>query len=135
MASRAAARKRQEPTPPRTTHRPAVIAGFALDADDTEIDRLIYGRVRLGIMSALAVNEPLTFNDLKTLFEVTDGNLSAHARKLEDAGYIAVDRRFVLRRPQTRYALTDRGRKALLDHLAHLERLLRPGKSAKEKRK
>ena len=135
MSGRADARKRHEVPAGRQGAKPGPAPALAWDAEDAAIDRLIYGRVRLGIMSALAVNEPLTFNDLKTLFEVTDGNLSAHARKLEDAGYIAVDRRFVLRRPQTRYALTDRGRKALLDHLAHLERLLRPGKSAKEKRK
>jgi DNA-binding MarR family transcriptional regulator len=125
MASRAAARKRQEPTPPRTTHRPAVIAGFALDADDTEIDRLIYGRVRLGIMSALAVNEPLTFNDLKTLFEVTDGNLSAHARKLEDAGYISCRKSFEARRPKSEYRLTSAGRKALNRYLEHIEAVIK----------
>ena len=124
MATRAAARKRQEPTP-RTTHRPAVIAGFALDADDAEIDRLIYGRVRLGIMSALAVNEPLTFNDLKTLFEVTDGNLSAHARKLEDAGYISCRKSFEARRPKSEYRLTSAGRKALNRYLEHIEAVIK----------
>ena len=124
MASRAAARKRPEPTA-RTTHRPAVIAGFALDADDTEIDRLIYGRVRLGIMSALAVNEPLTFNDLKALFEVTDGNLSAHARKLEDAGYITCRKSFEGRRPRSEYRLTSAGRKALNRYLEHIEAVIK----------
>ena len=68
-------------------------------AEDDNFDRLIYGRVRLGILSALAVNDLLTFNDLKALFAVTDGNLGAHARKLEDAGYISCRKTFEERRP------------------------------------
>ena len=90
-----------------------------------EFDRLIYGRVRLGILSALAVNQPLSFNDLKTLFEVTDGNLSAHARKLEDAGYISCRKTFEARRPRSEYRLTSTGRKALNRYLAHIEAVIK----------
>ncbi len=86
-------------------------------ADEDRFDRLIYGRVRLGIMSALAVNDRLTFNDLKALFDVTDGNLGAHARKLEDAGYISCRKSFEERRPRSVYRLTDTGRKALERYL------------------
>jgi len=97
---------------------------LAFDAEDAEVDRLIYGRVRLGIMSALAVNELLTFNDLKSLFDVTDGNLSAHARKLEDAGYISCRKSFEGRRPRSEYRLTGAGRKALNRYLAHIEAVI-----------
>jgi DNA-binding HxlR family transcriptional regulator len=95
------------------------------EAQVDEFDRLIYGRVRLGIMSALAVNQPLTFNDLKTLFDVTDGNLSAHARKLEDAGYITCRKTFEARRPRSEYRLTSTGRKALNRYLAHIEAVIK----------
>src|SRR5262245_55948738 len=93
-----------------TTAKTAPILAAATDAG---VDLLIYERVRLGIMSALAVNEQLTFNDLKALFDVTDGNLSAHARKLEDAGYVACEKSFEDRRPKSAYRLTPAGRKAL----------------------
>ncbi len=96
----------------------------ALDASDAEVDRLIYGRVRLGILSALAVNESLTFNDLKTLFDLTDGNLSAHARKLEDAGYVSCRKTFEGRRPKSEYRLTSAGRKALNRYLSHIEAVI-----------
>jgi DNA-binding MarR family transcriptional regulator len=96
-----------------------------LDGADAEFDRLIYGRVRLGIMSALAVNEPLTFTDLKALFEVTDGNLSAHARKLEDAGYISCRKSFEGRRPRSEYRLTSAGRRALNRYLEHIEAVIK----------
>jgi DNA-binding HxlR family transcriptional regulator len=94
------------------------------ETNGDEFDRLIYGRVRLGILSALAVNQPLTFNDLKTLFEVTDGNLSAHARKLEDAGYISCRKTFEARRPRSEYRLTATGRKALNRYLSHIEAVI-----------
>jgi DNA-binding MarR family transcriptional regulator len=93
--------------------------------EDDRFDRLIYGRVRLGILSALAVNEQLTFNDLKALFAVTDGNLGAHARKLEDAGYVACRKTFEDRRPRTEYRLTAAGRKALDRYLLHIEAVIR----------
>jgi DNA-binding MarR family transcriptional regulator len=98
--------------------------------DDDRFDRLIYGRVRLGIMSALAVNDLLTFNDLKALFAVTDGNLGAHARKLEDAGYIACRKTFEERRPRTEYRLTPTGRKALERYLQHIEAVIRATRRA-----
>ena len=93
-------------------------------ADEDRFDRLIYGRVRLGIMSALAVNEQLSFNDLKALFAVTDGNLGAHARKLEVAGYISCRKTFEERRPRSEYRLTATGRKALERYLQHIEAVI-----------
>jgi len=98
--------------------------------EDDRFDRLIYGRVRLGILSALAVNDLLTFNDLKALFAVTDGNLGAHARKLEDAGYIACRKTFEERRPRTEYRLTPTGRKALERYLQHIEAVIRATRRA-----
>lgn len=99
-------------------------------AEDDRFDRLIYGRVRLGIMSALAVNEQLSFNDLKALFEVTDGNLGAHARKLEVAGYISCRKTFEERRPRSEYRLTSTGRKALERYLQHIEAVIRATRRA-----
>ena len=90
-----------------------------------EFDRLIYERIRLGIVSALAVNEALTFVDLKGLFDLTDGNLSAHARKLEQAGYVSCRKFFVERTPQTEYRLTAKGRQALERYLDHMDALIR----------
>lgn len=124
MSTRAGARKRPEPAPVRGL-KPAAAPAPAQDAGDAEFDRLIYGRVRLGILSALAVSEPLTFNDLKALFEVTDGNLSAHARKLEDAGYISCRKMFEGRRPRSEYRLTSAGRKALNRYLSHIESVIK----------
>lgn len=127
MNARAGARKRQDTAPhsgPRESQKTRPGPVLAFDAEDAEVDRLIYGRVRLGIMSALAVNEPLTFNDLKSLFDVTDGNLSAHARKLEDAGYITCRKSFEGRRPKSEYRLTAAGRKALNRYLAHIEAVI-----------
>jgi DNA-binding PadR family transcriptional regulator len=89
------------------------------------LDRLIHERIRLGIVSALAVNEALTFNDLKQALETTDGNLSVHARKLEEAGYIACDKSFHGRVPRSEYRLTAEGRRALQRYLAHMEALIR----------
>ncbi|MGH8325707.1 MAG: winged helix-turn-helix domain-containing protein, partial [Steroidobacteraceae bacterium] len=132
MGARAGARKRQEQAtrglkpaatdlklpaaglkPAAAGFKPAAAPALVRDAGDVEFDRLVYGRVRLGILSALAVSEPLAFNDLKSLFQVTDGNLSAHARKLEDAGYITCRKSFKGRRPRSEYRLTSAGRKAL----------------------
>ncbi|HXS26945.1 MAG TPA: transcriptional regulator [Steroidobacteraceae bacterium] len=127
MNARAGARKRHDIAPhsgPRESQKSRPEPVLAFDAEDAEVDRLIYGRVRLGIMSALAVNEPLTFNDLKSLFDVTDGNLSAHARKLEDAGYISCRKSFEGRRPKSEYRLTAAGRKALNRYLAHIEAVI-----------
>ena len=90
-----------------------------------ELDRLIHERLRLGIVSALAVNERLTFNDLKRLLQTTDGNLSVHARKLEDAQYIACDKMFQGRVPRTEYRLTAAGRRAFEKYLSHMEALIK----------
>ncbi len=90
-----------------------------------ELDRLIHERVRLAIVSALAVNESLTFNDLKQLLNTTDGNLSVHARKLEDAAYITCEKSFDGRTPKTEYRLTAAGRRALKSYLDHMEAIIR----------
>lgn len=87
-------------------------------------DRLIHERIRLAIVSALAVNSSLTFNDLKRLLGATDGNLSVHARKLEEAGYINCSKQFEGRVPRTEYALTPAGRQALARYLDHMEALI-----------
>lgn len=89
------------------------------------LDRLIHERMRLGIVSALAVNPALTFNDLKKLLKTTDGNLSVHARKLEEARYIACTKFFQGRLPKTEYRLTGEGRRALERYLDHMEALIR----------
>lgn len=90
-----------------------------------ELDRLIHERLRLGIVSALAVNERLTFNDLKRLLQTTDGNLSVHARKLEDAEYLACEKSFEGRVPRTEYRLTAAGRRALEKYLVHMEAIIK----------
>jgi DNA-binding HxlR family transcriptional regulator len=89
------------------------------------LDRLIHERLRLGIVSALAVNESLTFNDLKRLMQTTDGNLSVHARKLEDAGYVTCRKSFEGRVPRSEYRITATGRLALERYLDHMEALIR----------
>ncbi len=90
-----------------------------------DLDRLIHERVRLAIVSALAVRESLTFNELKALLKTSDGNLSVHARKLEDAEYISCDKSFEGRVPKTEYRLTALGRRALERYLDHMEALIR----------
>jgi DNA-binding HxlR family transcriptional regulator len=89
-----------------------------------KLDRLIHERLRLGIISALSVNDSLTFNELKKLIETTDGNLSVHARKLEEAGYISVTKSFEGRMPRTDYRLTAAGRRAMERYLDHMEALI-----------
>jgi len=88
------------------------------------LDRLIHERMRLGIVSALAANESLTFNELKKLLETTDGNLSVHARKLEEAEYVACTKSFEGRMPKTEYRLTAAGRRAFEKYLDHMEALI-----------
>jgi DNA-binding HxlR family transcriptional regulator len=88
------------------------------------IDRVIHERLRLGIISALAVNESLTFNELKHTVKTSDGNLSVHARKLEEAGYVHCSKTFAGRTPRTEYSLTAAGRRALERYLNHMEALL-----------
>lgn len=89
-----------------------------------EIDRMIHERLRLGIISALAANESLTFNELKHTVKTTDGNLSVHARKLEEAGYVNCSKSFEGRTPRTEYSLTTAGRRALERYLDHMEALI-----------
>jgi len=89
------------------------------------LDRLIHERLRLGIVSALAVNDSLSFSDLKKLMKTTDGNLSVHARKLEEAEYITCTKSFEGRMPKTQYRLTPAGRRALERYLDHMEALIR----------
>jgi DNA-binding HxlR family transcriptional regulator len=95
------------------------------EAVSADLDRLIHERIRLGIVSALAVNRSLTFNELKALLKTTDGNLSVHARKLEEADYILCEKSFDGRMPKTEYRLTAAGRKALERYLNHMEALIR----------
>jgi len=90
-----------------------------------ELDRLIHERIRLGIVSALATNESLSFNDLKRVLKTTDGNLSVHARKLEEAQYISCDKFFEGRVPRTEYRLTSSGRRALAEYLDQMEAWIR----------
>jgi len=117
----------EKPTPRRATeaaersHRAPSLPDF---------DPLIHERIRLGILSALAVNQLLTFNDLKAFLNTTDGNLSVHARKLEEAEYVRCDKSFDGRTPRTTYQLTSAGRKALEKYLDHMESLI---KSTREK--
>ena len=101
--------------------------GGTSDAEEgaLALDRLIHERMRLGIVSALAVNDSLTFNDLKRLMHTTDGNLSVHARKLEDAAYVSCTKTFEGRVPRTEYRLTSAGRRALERYLNHMEALIR----------
>jgi DNA-binding transcriptional ArsR family regulator len=101
------------------------------DFDHGAIDELLQSRVRLAIVAFLASAGKADFSLLRDAIKTTDGNASVHLRKLEDAGYVAMEKRFTNRKPQTRYALTERGRRALLDYVAHLETLLPPARAAK----
>lgn len=100
------------------------------EASLPELDRLIHERIRLGIVSALAANQSLNFNDLKALLKTSDGNLSVHARKLEEAGYITCTKSFRGRLPNTDYRLTAAGRRALERYLDHMEALIRAARRA-----
>jgi DNA-binding HxlR family transcriptional regulator len=101
------------------------LGGIPEDDNLAGLDRLIHERLRLGIVSALAVNDSLTFNELKDLMKTTDGNLSVHARKLEEAGYVTCSKYFDGRIPKTSYKLTDTGRVALETYLDHMEALIK----------
>ena len=118
MAKRSSARAAQETTsPPIRSIEGAV-------EKTVDLDQLIHGRLRLGIISALAVNESLGFTELRDLLKTTDGNLSVHARKLEEAGYISCRKSFVGRAPHTEYQITVQGRRALQRYLNHMEALI-----------
>ena len=108
----------------------AGVRGRHTQAEALELDRLIHERVRLGIVSALAVNGSLTFTDLKELLGATDGNLSAHARRLEDAGYVTCEKSFEGRMPRTEFALTEVGRRELQHYLDHMEAIIQATRDA-----
>lgn len=97
----------------------------AAETVSNELDKLIHERMRLGIISALAANKSLTFNDLKSLLNTTDGNVSVHARKLEEAGYLTCEKSFNGRIPLTEYRITESGREALNRYLNHMEALIK----------
>ena len=104
---------------------PSAVRSVRTEPVSASLDRLIHERIRLGIVSALAVNRSLTFNELKALLKTTDGNLSVHARKLEEADYIVCTKSFDGRLPKTEYRLTALGRKTLEKYLDHMEALIR----------
>jgi DNA-binding HxlR family transcriptional regulator len=112
---------------PRSRERDASLEAIRNPAREAvpDLDRLIHERIRLGIVSALAVNRSLTFNELKALLKTTDGNLSVHARKLEEADYIVCTKSFDGRLPKTEYRLVAAGRRALERYLNHMEALIR----------
>jgi DNA-binding HxlR family transcriptional regulator len=125
MAKSSAARQERVQ---RSRDREAILESVrnpAREAPPADLDRLIHEHVRLGIVSALAVNRALTFNELKALLKASDGNLSVHARKLEEADYIVCAKSFDGRMPKTEYRLTAAGRKALERYLNHMEALIR----------
>lgn len=100
------------------------VRGLAASTGSEGLDPLIHSRIRLGILSALAISDRMSFNELRDLLETTDGNLSVHARKLEKAGYVACQKSFRERLPHTEYRLTAGGRKALERYLDHMEALI-----------
>jgi DNA-binding MarR family transcriptional regulator len=133
MPNRSIASKRHEAHAgaSKSHARPVAVPNAAAGMNSQAgFDRLIYERVRLGIMSALAMNEELTFNELKALFDVSDGNLGAHARKLEEAGYVVCTKSFEARRPKSIYRITGVGRKALLRYLEHIEAVIKATRRA-----
>ncbi|MEJ7617374.1 MAG: transcriptional regulator [Pyrinomonadaceae bacterium] len=118
-------RERSEKAAPEITGALREVRGKkAEELTPLELDRLIHERMRLGIVSALAVNESLSFNDLKKLLKTTDGNLSVHARKLEEAEYITCLKYFDGRTPKTEFSLTAAGRRALERYLNHMEAII-----------
>ena len=121
---RSAVGSRQSPVASRASAAAPKLA----DKTPLSLDRLIHERLRLGIISALAVNEHLTFNELKRSLQTTDGNLSVHARKLEEAGYVMCDKTFDGRMPRTEYRLAAAGRRAFDKYLAHMEAIIKAAK-------
>src|SRR4051795_186558 len=114
-----AARKKREKKP-----ESGAVAAVGAAVGAPKLDRLIHERLRLGILSALSVNESLTFNELKKLLDTSDGNLSVHARKLEEAGYLSCTKSFAGRVPRSDYKLSAAGRRALERYLDHMEALI-----------
>jgi DNA-binding HxlR family transcriptional regulator len=123
-ADRGALRRQAGDAPPEGPTLGSVEGRPADGSGPLELDRLIHERVRLGIVSALAVNGALTFTDLRDLLGTTDGNLSAHARRLEDAGYVVCKKSFEGRTPKTEYGLTETGRRELNAYLDHMEAII-----------
>ena len=121
MADRQHKIRPEEETARRRAVRDTARAGQPIH----QLDPVIHERVRLGIVSALAVNDRLSFNELKQVLQTTDGNLSVHARKLEDAGFVECDKHFEGRVPKTDYKLTAAGRRALQHYLDHMEQIIR----------
>jgi DNA-binding MarR family transcriptional regulator len=117
MAAKQSAIRKDRKAQPEPVASPALMTA-------PKLDRLIHERLRLGMLSALSVNESLTFNELKKLLNTTDGNLSVHARKLEEAGYLATTKSFEGRIPRTDYRITPAGKKALDRYLDHMEALI-----------
>ena len=124
MAKHNAAPQNQDETSRPVPGKLRGVKGRDGESAPMDLDRLIHERMRLGIVSALAVNESLSFNDLKKLMKTTDGNLSVHARKLEEAHYVACTKSFEGRMPRTEYKLTAVGRRALERYLDHMEALI-----------
>jgi DNA-binding transcriptional ArsR family regulator len=125
-ADQSVARESSEPS------NPAALTSRGAGRGSAELDRLIHERVRLGIVSALAAASSLTFVELKNILGTTDGNLSVHARKLEEAGYVACTKSFEGRIPRTEYELTQKGKTELENYLRHMEDLIRMVKSGGE---
>jgi DNA-binding MarR family transcriptional regulator len=125
VPAKPSARARPEGSAPKRVSRPALVTSVPKSDGGSSFDRLVYERVRLGIMSALAVQEELTFSELKGQFDVSDGNLSAHARKLEEAKYVTCTKSFDGRRPKSVYRLTAAGRAALNRYLDHVEAVIK----------
>ena len=123
MAKGNAARAGRDARGPGGEGLKGIVGGRAALTPD--LDRVIHERLRLAIVSALAVNDSLTFNELKSLLKTTDGNLSVHARKLEDAGYVSCEKSFEGRIPKTEYRLTAAGRRSLERYLDHMEALIK----------
>jgi len=105
--------------------RPGIAPRSRAPKSPTQLDRVIHEPVRLGIVSALAVNDSMSFNELKDLLKTTDGNLSVHARKLEESEYVLCEKQFEGRMPKTTYSLTTLGKRALESYLTHMEGLIR----------
>ena len=106
------------------TKRLRAVAGAVVDSEADDSARLLYDRIRLGLMSALSVNASMSFAELKELLGTTDGNLSKHARRLEDAGLIVCKKAFADRVPRTQFSLTPKGKRSFAQHLRHMESLI-----------
>ncbi len=124
MAKNSALRNKFEAEAASSEKTERIVSASAKVGQTVELDRLIHERTRLAIISALAVNESMTFNDLKTLLNTTDGNLSVHARKLEEAGYVVCLKSFDGRIPKTEFKITPEGQLALERYLNHMEALI-----------